>query len=361
MGQMSMKEFYRGRRVLITGHNGFKGSWMCKILEILGAEVTGCALQPPTEPSLFETCSWPGHFRFVNCDVRDLERMQESFRDARPEIVFHMAAQPLVRESYREPVHTFDVNVMGTVNTLECIRRTESVRSAVNVTTDKVYRNEETGQPFRETDGLGGNDPYSASKACSEIVTEAYAKAFLEEKGIAVSTVRAGNVIGGGDFAADRILPDCFRAAAEGREAVIRNPASVRPFEHVLEPLHAYLKLAMAQYRDSSLAGSYNVGPDEQGCATVGELVREFSANWEFFTGKKLNWRVQGDGGPRESEVLMLDCSKIRDLLGIAPVWTIHQAVEKTAEWYAAFAEGGDPGDCMLKQIEEYYEKQVQC
>ena len=360
MGQLELKEFYRGRRILITGHNGFKGSWMCRILDLLGAEVTGYALQPPTTPSLFGNCSWPERFRFLHGDVRDLERMQAAFDESRPEVVFHMAAQPLVRESYQEPVYTFDVNVMGSVNLMECVRRSESVCSVVNVTTDKVYRNDDRGQHFRESDRLGGHDPYAASKACSEIVTEAYARSFLRERGTAVSTVRAGNVIGGGDFAADRILPDCFRAAVAGKAAVIRNPLSVRPFEHVLEPLYAYLKLAMFQYEDPSLAGSYNVGPDEQGCSTVEELVRSFSESWERFTGKKLDWIVQGDGGPHESAVLMLDCTKIRERLGIVPVWPVRQAVEKAAEWYAAFAEGKDPGKCMIRQIEEYYEKQVQ-
>lgn len=352
-----LEAFYRGRSVLVTGYNGFKGTWICKVLEYLGADVSGYSAEPPTVPSLFEECTWPEHFRFYRGDIRDLERMLQVFQEIQPEIVIHMAAQPLVRESYAQPVATFDINVMGTVHLMECVRQTESVRSVINVTTDKVYRNEDLGRLFRETDELGGNDPYAASKACSELVTQSYRRSFLDEQGVAVSTVRAGNVIGGGDFAADRIVPDCFRAAESGKPIIMRNPDAVRPFEHVLEPLAAYLAIAAEQTENAALAGSYNVGPDESGCFSVIELVKEFSRNWKKITDKELPWEVHSDGGPRESKLLMLDCSLLKEVFGLEPEWPIQKAVEKTVEWYAAYAEGNGAEACMLRQIEEYYGK----
>ena len=263
-------DFYKGKKVLVTGHTGFKGSWMCELLIHAGAQVTGYALEPPTEPSLFKLCGLSARMNSIKGDIRDLPHLREVFEQYKPEIVIHMAAQPLVRESYRDPVYTYDVNVMGTVNILECVRLYGSVKSFVNVTTDKVYLNREWEWGYRENEELNGYDPYSNSKSCSELVTSSYLKSFLLDKDVAISTVRAGNVIGGGDFAADRIIPDCVRAAQTGENIIVRNPYSVRPYQHVLEPVTAYLKLAQAQYENKEYAGNYNVGPDETDSWTTG-------------------------------------------------------------------------------------------
>ena len=242
-----LKEFYGNKKVLITGHTGFKGSWLTRILTLSGAEVTGYSLTPPTDPSLFEIAGLEDTIKSVVGDIRDLEHLSRVFEETRPEIVFHLAAQPIVRESYQEPVYTYETNVMGTVNVLECVRRTESVRSFLNVTTDKVYENREWEYGYRECDNLDGYDPYSNSKSCSELVTHSYKKSFFEDGRCAISTARAGNVIGGGDFAADRIIPDCVRAAAAGKTIIVRNPYSTRPYQHVMEPLAVYLAIAMRQ------------------------------------------------------------------------------------------------------------------
>lgn len=259
-----MKEFYKGKKVIVTGHTGFKGTWLCEILKCFGAKVIGYALEPPTTPSLFELTEMDKGMTSYIGDIRDLTHLKEVFAKERPEIVIHMAAQPIVRESYREPVDTYAINVMGTVNVLESVRLTDSVKSVVNVTTDKVYRNNEWEKGYVETDILDGYDPYSNSKSCSELVTHSYIQSFLQEQGIAVSTCRAGNVIGGGDFAKDRIIPDCVRAASKGEQIIVRNPYSTRPYQHVLESLFAYLMVAKAQYENLGLAGCYNVGPDDQ-------------------------------------------------------------------------------------------------
>lgn len=277
--------FYTNKKILITGHTGFKGSWMCQLLHMAGADVTGYALQAPTDPNLFALCGLADNIRSVTGDVRDLAHMQEVFASCQPEIVIHMAAQPLVRESYQNPVYTYETNVMGTVNVLECVRSTPGIRSFLNVTTDKVYKNKEWEWGYRENEELNGYDPYSNSKSCSELVTSSYQNSFFADSDTAISTARAGNVIGGGDFAADRIIPDCIRAAQAGTDIVVRNPYSTRPYEHVLEPVTAYLKIAQAQYEDKSYAGSYNVGPDETDCLTTGELVTLFCEKWNKLTG----------------------------------------------------------------------------
>ena len=240
--------FYKNKSVLVTGHNGFKGTWLCKMLINASAKVTGYALNPPTNPSLFELCGLASHMSSISGDVRELEKLKSVFDDAKPEIVIHMAAQPIVRDSYKDPVYTYDVNVMGTVNVLECVRMSDSVKSFVNVTTDKVYRNKEWMWGYREDEELNGYDPYSNSKSCSELVTDSFKNSFFKERDIAITTVRAGNVIGGGDFANDRIIPDCIRAAQDNRDIIVRNPYSTRPYQHVLEPLAAYLLIAQAQY-----------------------------------------------------------------------------------------------------------------
>ena len=279
MGKFDL-DFYRGKKVLVTGHTGFKGTWLCRLLLGAGAEVTGYSLEPPTDPALFSLAGMDRQMDSVTGDVRDLEKLKALFHRTKPEIVLHLAAQPIVRESYRDPVYTYETNVMGTVNILECIRLTDSVKSFLNVTTDKVYHNREWEWGYRETDPLDGFDPYSNSKSCSELVTHSYRNSFFADGRTAISTARAGNVIGGGDFAADRIIPDCIRAALEKKPVPVRNPHSTRPFQHVLEPLYAYLMIAAAQYEDGRFAGYYNVGPGDEDCVTTGELVDLFCRAW---------------------------------------------------------------------------------
>ena len=351
------QEFYNGKKVFITGHTGFKGTWLCKVLLELGAEVTGYALEPPTEPSLFEVLGMQQKVHSIIGDIRDMEYLEQTFRDVQPEIVIHMAAQPLVRESYRNPVDTYSTNVMGTVNLLECVRLTSSVKSVVNVTTDKVYRNNEWDKGYVETDYLDGYDPYSNSKSCSELVTHSYVQSFLREAGVAVSTCRAGNVIGGGDFAKDRIIPDCIRAATTGTDIIVRNPYSTRPFQHVLEPLFAYLLIAMEQYKDASVMGCYNVGPEDESCVTTGALVTLFCERWNCDlpqTFRSVNWVNQYDGGPHEANFLKLDCAKLKNTFDWKPKWSIEQAVEQVVEWEKVRASDGDLDACMQRQIENY-------
>lgn len=345
--------FYKGKKVLITGHTGFKGSWMCSLLLMLGAEVIGIGLEPPTKPSLFELCNLKDRMNSVIGDVRDLDLLQKVFRENKPEIVIHMAAQPIVRESYRNPVYTYDVNVMGTVNVLECIRNTPSVRSFVNVTTDKVYHNKEWEWGYRESDELNGYDPYSNSKSCSELVTDSYKSSFFGDNSVAISTARAGNVIGGGDFASDRIIPDCVRAIIENQSIFVRNPYSTRPYQHVLEPIYAYLLIAMNQYLDSSVAGKYNVGPDDADCVTTGELVSLFCNSWEMKSGNKVNWLTRHDGGPHEANFLKLDCSKMKRIFEWKPKWNVEQAMDRLVEWYYIYSVNGDVVTCLEAQVKE--------
>lgn len=345
---------YQGKRVLITGHTGFKGTWMTQMLLMAGAKVTGFALEPPTEPSLFGLCKPETQIRSVPGDIRDLPGLQRVFEETQPEIVIHMAAQPIVRESYRNPVYTYETNVMGTVNVLECVRNTASVKSFVNVTTDKVYKNREWEWGYRENEELGGFDPYSNSKACSELVTDSYRNAFFQDRDIAISTCRAGNVIGGGDFAADRIIPDCIRAAERGDQIIVRNPFSTRPYQHVLEPVGVYLMLAMKQYEDRKYAGNYNVGPDETDCWTTGSLVTEFCRQWNELTSENLAWVNQYDGGPHEANYLKLDCSKLKKTFDWKPVWNVKTAVRKAVEFELARRCGSDIQSCVRGQIEEY-------
>lgn len=346
--------FYKNKKVLITGHTGFKGSWMCQLLAQSGAEVTGYALEPPTSPSLFALCHLSDSIHSITGDIRDLDHLQDVVSSCRPEIVIHMAAQPLVRESYKNPVYTYETNVMGTVNILECVRTVSSVKSFLNVTTDKVYRNREWEWGYRENEELNGFDPYSNSKSCSELVTDSYKNSFFADSPTAISTARAGNVIGGGDFSADRIIPDCIRAAQAGKDIVVRNPYSTRPYEHVLEPVTAYLMIAKAQYEDPGFAGSYNVGPDETDCLTTGELVTLFCRKWEASGGNPISWINQYDGGPHEASFLKLDCSRLKKTFGWAPVWNVETAVEKTVEWACVYLAQGDVAACMEKQIAEF-------
>ena len=345
--------FYKDKKVLITGHTGFKGAWMCEALLLAGADITGYALEPPTKPSLFELLALDTRMDSRIGDIRDLKYLQVVFEEKQPEIVFHLAAQPIVRESYKNPVYTYDVNVMGTVNILECVRLTSSVKSFINVTTDKVYKNREWEWGYRENEELNGYDPYSNSKSCSELVTDSYKNSFFQNRDIAVSTMRAGNVIGGGDFAADRIIPDCVRAAVKGEEIIIRNPYAVRPFQHVLEPIMAYLMVAQRQYEDKALAGSYNIGPDEKDCITTGELTELFCRLWLEKTGKEIKWVNQYDGGPHEAGFLKLDCSKLKKVFGWNTEWGISKAIDKTIQLYRC-SEKQDIQAMISWQIEEY-------
>lgn len=342
--------FYKNKRVFLTGHTGFKGSWLAKILVDAGAEVTGYSLAAPTKPALFALSGIEREMHSVIGDVRDAEHLSQVFHAARPEVVLHLAAQPIVRESYRDPRGTYETNVMGTVNLLECVRQSDTVASFLNVTTDKVYENKEWCWGYRESEPLDGYDPYSNSKSCSELVTHSYAKSFLAEQGVAVSTARAGNVIGGGDFAQDRIVPDCIRAAIAGEMIEVRNPNSTRPYQHVLEPLYAYLMIAARQAAEPALAGWYNVGPDECDCLTTGDLVDLFCKAW----GDGLTWETHMANGPHEANFLKLDCSKIKRVFQWQPTWHIGEAIEKTVAWAKAWQAEEDIAAVMEAQIREF-------
>ena len=346
--------FYRGKTVLITGHTGFKGSWMCRVLTINGAKVVGYALNPPTNPSLFEASGMEKEITSIVGDIRDLEKLKACFEQYRPEIVIHMAAQPIVRESYQDPVYTYETNVMGTVNILEAVRCCESVKSFVNVTTDKVYRNNEWEWGYRENDVLDGFDPYSNSKSCSELVTSSYKKSFFAQRDCRISTCRAGNVIGGGDFAKDRIVPDCVRAMESGSPIIVRNPYSTRPYQHVLEPVCAYLTVAAEQYRDAKFAGNYNVGPDDMDCVSTGTLTDLFCKTW----GSPASWKnICEQNAPHEANFLKLDCSKIKTVFGWHPHWHIADAIQKTVEWSKEYLTHGDINAVMNRQIQDYLSK----
>ena len=345
--------FYRNKKVFLTGHTGFKGSWLSVILTGAGAEVTGYSTCSQREARLFDLCGVKEELHHIQGEIRDAEHLTKALQQATPDIVIHMAAQPIVREGYGDPVKTFSTNIMGTVNLLEAVRQTPSVRSVLNVTTDKVYLNREWDRGYREDDPLDGYDPYSNSKSCSELVTHSYACSFLKDQNIAVSTARAGNVIGGGDFAQDRIIPDCVRAAINNKPIIVRNPASIRPYQHVLEPLFAYLMIAARQYEDPTLAGWYNVGPDDRDCVCTGDLVDLFIRFW----GEGAEKLDRPDGGPHEANFLKLDCQKLKETFGWSPRWNISEAVQKTVEWTKEWQAGNDIRACMQKQIEAYLEQ----
>ena len=346
--------FYKGKKVLVTGHTGFKGSWLSKMLVMAGAQVTGYSLKAPTEPNLFALAGLEGKMNSVIGDVRDLEHLQAVFAQAQPEIVLHLAAQPIVRDSYKDPRYTYETNVMGTVNLLECVRHCPSVKSVLNVTTDKVYHNNEWCWGYREDEPLDGFDPYSNSKSCSELVTHSYINSFFDKpESPAVSTARAGNVIGGGDFANDRIIPDCVRAMAAGKIIGVRNPYSTRPYQHVLEPLAVYLTIAQKQYEDKKFAGFYNVGPDDCDCVTTGELVDLFCKYW----GGSAAWENQAEANaPHEANFLKLDCSKIKATFGWRPRWHIEECMDMTARFSKVWLNGGDVSAEMEKEIKEFLE-----
>ena len=344
--------FYRHRRVLVTGHTGFKGSWLCRMLLDAGAEVTGYALEPPTKPSLFALTGLEAEMCSIRGDVRDLDHLMQAFGQTQPEIVIHMAAQPIVRYGYQHPVETYATNVMGTVHLLECVRRHPCVRSVVNVTTDKVYHNREWCWGYREDDRLDGFDPYSNSKSCSELVTHSYKASYFASGSPAISTVRAGNVIGGGDFAPDRIIPDCVRAQEQGKPIGVRNPHSIRPYQHVLEPLAAYLLIAQRQMEEPCLANWYNIGPDEEDCVTTGELVDLFCAAW----GEPATWtNLSEPDAPHEAGYLKLDCSLLKSTFHWKPTWHIAQAVEQTCRWSKVWLGRGDLRAEMRREIDAFF------
>lgn len=342
--------FYKNKRVFVTGHTGFKGAWMCKLLVNLGAQVCGYALEPPTEPSLFKLSEIEKDIVSVIGDIRDLEFLKKTMKDADPEIVIHMAAQPIVRESYVDPVGTYSTNVMGTVNVLEATRYCGFVRSVVNVTTDKVYKNFEWERGYVESDILDGHDPYSNSKSCSELVTSSYKKAFFNESVVPISTCRAGNVIGGGDFAKDRIIPDCVRAMERKSTIIVRNPYSTRPYQHVLEPVYAYLMIAEKQYKNPSLAGCYNVGPEDSDCVTTGDIVDLFCKHWPGAEWKN----VSEINAPHEANFLKLNCDKVKETFSWHPRWNVDKAVAKTVEWSRAYLNKEKFNEIMDSQIEEF-------
>lgn len=350
-------DFYRGKRVLLTGHTGFKGSWMSRILVGAGAQLTGYSRCSKKEHSLFELAGVREQMVHIAGDVRDLDHMKRVFEQAQPEVVIHMAAQPIVRDSYRDPVYTYDTNVMGTVNIMECVRQNPCVKSFLNVTTDKVYLNREWCWGYREDEPLDGYDPYSNSKSCSELVTHSYRSSFLKDRDMAVSTARAGNVIGGGDFAHDRIIPDCVRAALSDSVIQVRNPHSTRPYQHVLEPVMAYLMIAARQYEDHELAGWYNVGPDELDCVSTGELVGMFCDVW----GDGLTWEDRSEpDAPHEANFLKLDSTKIKMVYGWKPRWHMDEAVRKAVEWTRVWSGGGNVPAEMDREIEEYMLPEMQ-
>lgn len=364
---MNSNSFWRGKRVFLTGHTGFKGSWLSLWLVSLGAKVTGYALEPPTDPSLFALAGVGELVNSTIADVRDLERLKEEMAKVAPEIVIHMAAQPLVRDSYKIPVDTYAVNVMGTVHLLEAVRNCPSVRAVVNVTTDKVYENREWHWGYRENEPFGGYDPYSSSKACSELVTAAYRSSYfvnstfnsstLQRHGAAVATARAGNVIGGGDWATDRLIPDVIRAILAGEAVPIRNPHAIRPWQHVLEPLSGYLALAQRLYTDGpAFASGWNFGPPEEDARPVQWLVERLCALW----GAGADWRLDGGDHPHEAHYLKLDCAKAHAELCWWPRWGLERTLASIVEWTRAYQNGGDLRAMCRQQIADYTQREVQ-
>lgn len=343
-------DFWRGKRVLLTGHTGFKGGWLALWLQKLGARVTGIALPPATTPSLFQLANVSAGMNGHICDIRDAAALSSLVQTAQPEVVFHLAAQPLVRASYRDPLETFSTNIMGTANVLDALRGLNGVRVAVMVTTDKVYRNREWPYPYREDDELGGRDPYSASKAASEIVVASYRDSFLDAQGVAVATARAGNVIGGGDWSEDRLIPDAVRAWQSGRPLLIRNPQAIRPWQHVLEPLAGYLILAQELWERPSLRGAYNFGPQTHEAATVREMVE--LARHAYGEASV----VYGDAHDvlHEAGWLALEIAKARVALDVQPKWPLNEAVIRTMAWYRELHAGADARKLCQAEIAAY-------
>lgn len=349
-------EFWRGKKVLITGHTGFKGSWLSLWLQQLGATVIGYSLPAPTQPNLFEIAHVENGMTSITGDIRDLETFQAALNQHRPEVVFHMAAQPLVRYSYQHPVETYAINVMGTVNILEAIRQSETVRCAVMITTDKCYDNREWVWGYREDEPMGGRDPYSSSKGCSELVVKAYRESYFNSQDyqshkIGVATVRAGNVIGGGDWASDRLVPDIMRAIQENTPVLIRNPNAIRPWQHVLEPLGGYLCLAEQMWhRGAELANAWNFGPEDSDAKPVSWIVDYLTRLW----GEGASWQLDLDSHPHEATYLKLDCSKVKSKLGWEPKLSLGTALEWIVEFYRAYRSDADMHALTVEQIQRY-------
>lgn len=354
--------FWQNKKVFITGHTGFKGSWLSLWLDSLGADVTGYALEPPTEPSLFNICRLDEIIHSVRGDVRDLEQLTSAMVKVEPEIVIHMAAQSLVRESYRTPVETYAVNVMGTVNLLESVRKCKGVKAVVNVTTDKCYENKEWVWGYRENEPMGGYDPYSNSKGCSELVTSAYRSSFFNQRdyavhGVAVASARAGNVIGGGDWAADRLIPDSVRALLKGEKIRIRNPYAIRPWQHVLEPLSGYLILAQSLYeKGPGFAEGWNFGPSDEDARPVEWIIKRMCEKW----GNNSSYEIDKGDHPHEAHYLKLDCSKAKAGLEWHPRWSLEKAIDSIIEWTNAYKDKRDLRQVTMSQIEAYSKQFVQ-
>lgn len=355
---MTDRKFWKGKRIFITGHTGFKGSWLCLWLHSLGADITGYSLNPPTEPSLFKLCRVGELVKSVIGDIRDGESLKAAFISSDPEIVIHMAAQPLVRESYKNPVETYEINVMGTINVFEAVRNCKSVKSVVNITTDKCYENKEWLWGYRENEPMGGYDPYSNSKACSELITSSYRNSFFNPKdynihGVGIASARAGNVIGGGDWAADRLIPDCVRALLKGEKITIRYPKAIRPWQHVLEPLNGYLILAQKLYENGpKYAEGWNFGPDDNDAKPVEWIVKKMCEMW----GNDASYEVDSREQPHEANYLKLDCSKAKLKLGWKPRWNLEKALEKIIQWVEAYKKDEDLIKVCYNQIQEYEE-----
>jgi CDP-glucose 4,6-dehydratase len=349
-------EFWRGKRVLMTGHTGFKGSWLSLWLQQLGADLTGYALAPPTNPNLFEVASVDASMRSVIADIRDPAALTKAMQEAKPDIVIHMAAQPLVRYSYQAPVETYATNVMGTVHLLEAVRQTPSVRAVVNVTSDKCYENKEWPWGYRENEPMGGYDPYSNSKGCAELVTAAYRNSFFNpekhhQHGVAIGTGRAGNVIGGGDWAADRLIPDILRAIEADQAVNIRSPHAIRPWQHVLEPLSGYLALAEKLFTDGpAFAEGWNFGPADEDAKPVQWIVKQLTTQW----GDGAQWQLDNNPQPHEAHFLKLDCSKAKARLNWQPRWPLSTTLATIVTWHKAWLDGGDMQSITLNQITQY-------
>lgn len=343
--------FWRGKRVLVTGHTGFKGGWLCLWLQRLGAEVQGLALDPPTETNLFTEARVSEGMASSIGDIRELAAVEACVAAFRPEIVIHMAAQPLVRLSYEQPVETYATNVMGTVHVLEAVRRSPGARVVVSVTTDKCYENREWAWGYREDEPMGGHDPYSNSKGCAELVTSAYRRSYFGQAGVALASARAGNVIGGGDWASDRLVPDILRAFERGEAVVIRNPNSTRPWQHVLEPLSGYLTLAQQLWsRGAEFAEGWNFGPHDEDARPVHWIVERLVDRW----GEGARWQLDGGTHPHEAHYLKLDTSKARARLGWQPRWRLGEALEHIVAWHQAWRAGADVRALCLEQIDQY-------
>lgn len=355
---IEMKDFYKNKVVLITGNTGFKGTWLTQILLDFQARVIGYALKPNTQPSLFEQIEQEKNITQIYADIRDYKKLKEVFDIYQPEVVFHLAAQPLVKDSYENPRETYEINVMGTVNILECCRHSTSVKSIINVTTDKVYRNNEWDWGYREVDLLDGFDPYSNSKSCSELVTASYVRSFFNGLHIPVSTMRAGNVIGGGDYAKDRIIPDAIRALNAKQSITIRNPLSIRPYQHVLEPLFAYLNIACQQALRPEVASNYNIGPNESDCVTTQQLIEFFNDSLENLHQEKIDVIIHQDNSAvHEAHYLRLDCSKYRTVFDWKPVWSTKDAIKLIVDFSIEEQIKVNLLEIMKLQISEYKER----